>query len=73
MGFRKKTSRPSIRTAYVRTDSTGQTTASVEWSDGSWTSGDARNLHMKELLARAKREGLTVLRYGALDPRKKTF
>lgn len=61
---KKKTSRASIRTAYVRRyPDTGQRTAHVEWSDGSWTSGDPDNTHMRALLARAEREGVRVLRY----------
>jgi len=65
MKFRKrKGSRQSIRTAYVRRyPDTGEVIAHVEWSDGTWTSGDPRNLHMKALLERAEREGTRVLRY----------
>lgn len=62
---KKKTARSSIRTAYVRRyPDTGQRTAHVEWSDGSWTSGDPSSVHMRALLERAKREGVHVLRYG---------
>jgi hypothetical protein len=50
-----------IRAAGVRTFSdTGQTQAYVEWSDGSHTTGDPENTHMRALLARAKREGVNV-------------
>ena len=75
MVFRKKKAvRALIRTAYVRTyPDTGKTIAHVEWSDGSWTTGDPHNLHMKALLDRAKREGVHVLRYGASDLRKKAW
>lgn len=62
---RRKTERSGIRTAYVRSyPDTGQVIAHVEWSDGSWTSGDPHNFHMKELLKRFEREGGHVLRYG---------
>lgn len=51
----------SIVRAGVRTyRDTGQTQAYVEWSDGSHTEGDPNNTHMKALLSRAKREGVTV-------------
>ena len=64
MAFRKKTARKSIRTAYVRRyPDTDQRIAHVEWSDGSWTSGDPNSLHMQALLDRAKRDGIRVLRY----------
>ena len=73
MAFRKaKKPRSSIRTAYIRTDPSGETTASVEWSDGAWTSGDPRSVHMKALLDRTEREGIRVLRYGHFDPRRTT-
>ena len=61
---KKKTARQSIRTAYVRRyPDTGEKTAHVEWSDGSWTSGDPNSVHMRALLERAKRDGVRVLRY----------
>lgn len=64
MAFRKKKLALSIRAAYVRRyPDTGQRTANIEWSDGSWTSGDPNNLHMKALLARATRDGIRGLRY----------
>jgi hypothetical protein len=59
-GSRRK-KRQEICAAGVRTFSdTGQTQAYVEWDDGSHTTGDPNNTHMKALLARAKREGVNV-------------
>jgi hypothetical protein len=54
-----------IRKAYIRTYSdSGQTKAYVEWVDTRGnegrTEGDPHNPHMQALLARAKREGVTV-------------
>jgi hypothetical protein len=39
---------------------TGQRQAWVEWDNGSYTTGDPDNTHMKALLARAKRESISV-------------
>jgi len=53
----------TIKRAYVRHYSdNNQTTAYVEWSDGSSTEGEQDNLHMRELFKRAEREGLTIER-----------
>lgn len=54
-----------ITRAYVRTyRDNGQVTAYVEWIDNRGatgrTEGKPNNIHMIELLNRAKREGLTV-------------
>jgi hypothetical protein len=50
-----------IECAYTRYYSdNGQTWAHVEWSDGSRSVGPTDNDHMLQLLARTKREGLTI-------------
>jgi len=54
-----------ITNAYVRTYSdTGQQTAYVEWTDpqgrSGRTEGKEGSAHMAELLARAKRDGVTI-------------
>ena len=50
-----------IKRAYIRHYSDNdQTTAYVEWSDGSRTEGDPDNTHMIALLKRAWREGKTT-------------
>lgn len=56
-----------ITKAYIRTYSdSGQTTAYVEWADRKRqtgrTEGKQDNTHMKALLDRAQREGVTVER-----------
>jgi hypothetical protein len=38
----------------------GQTFAYIHWADGSTTAGDVGNLHMRALVARARREGVPV-------------
>lgn len=40
----------------------GQTLASVTWSDGADTTGAPDGLHMKALIAAAKRNGVKVVR-----------
>jgi len=40
----------------------GQVMAHIEWEGGATTSGDPANGHMAALLARAEREGLTIVR-----------
>lgn len=40
----------------------GQTIAHISWSDGSHTSGDPGGIHVLALLARATRDGVTVVR-----------
>jgi hypothetical protein len=55
----------SIEDAFVRTYSdSGQRTAYVEWTDSKGhtgrTEGNPTNAHMKALLARATREGVTI-------------
>lgn len=54
-----------ITRAYIRHYSdNGQTTAYIEWSDGSRTEGEATGngpgLHMRALFARAQREGIKI-------------
>lgn len=56
-----------ITRAYIRTyGDTGQVTSYVEWVDSRGeqgrTEGGPENLHMQALLARARREGVTVER-----------
>lgn len=53
--------RHEIERAYVRHYSDNyQTTAYVEWLDGSRTEGNLENLHMQELFRRAKRDGIEI-------------
>ncbi len=53
--------RNEIDDAYIRHYSdNGQTTAYVEWSDGSRTEGNPDGVHMQELFRRAKRDGITI-------------
>ena len=57
----------TITKAYIRTyTDNGQTVAYVEWIDdrgkSGRTEGERSNVHMQALLARAKREGVTVQR-----------
>ena len=55
--------RHEIERAYVRTYSdSGQTTAYVEWLDGSRTEGPPENLHILELFRRAQRDGIRIER-----------
>ncbi len=61
----KTTKRHEITKAYIRHYSdNGQTTAYVEWSDGSRTEGSVHGngmgLHMRSLLQRAVNSGLTI-------------
>lgn len=54
-------SRNRITAAYVRHyRDNGQTTAYVEWADGSRTEGCLSGMHMQALFERARREGLTI-------------
>jgi hypothetical protein len=54
----------TIRAAYVRTYSdNGQVVAIIDWDDESRTEGPADGTHMKALLARAERNGLTITRH----------
>lgn len=53
-----------IAARITKYEGNGQTVAYVEWLDSSGrtftTSGVPKNLHMRALIARAKREGVTV-------------
>lgn len=40
----------------------GQTKAYISWSNGGTTSGEPTNFHMEALLARAKRDGVKIVR-----------
>ena len=54
---------PRIIKAYIRDYSdNGQTTAYIEWSDGSRTEGSVNSAHIQALFRRADREGITVNR-----------
>ena len=55
----------NIKRAYIRRYSdSGQTTAYIEWSNGCRTegptTGNGIGLHMRELFARAQREGIKI-------------
>ena len=54
---------PTITKTYIRTyTDNGQTTAYVEWSNGSRTEGPENGAHMRALLQRAQRLGLPLIR-----------